>query len=503
MKKFFEMVTKIYQERYLAVLDNLTGGKIPVSFLSLAKFEDAVEIVKNLREQDLNVTSLIVGKVPETFEDSEEFKVFPLEEIYKIQPRPEYIFADDYIASRVALKRSPNSKIITLKNKNLRELGKILEDKYNIFVGELTKFEELYKSLEDEESRKTFRNYFLGNTLNQLGKIEFSLVPSKLTVGFVPQEENIVVNFDAYSRESWKQFTKMNCKVYDFGADENSSAENLVATDIALDGYIHKDFSPVFKKIYNLTRKNLSEIKTHGLPIIIFGAGKFAETVSEKLNSLGVEVAGFAVDEDYFEPNKTFLNLPVYNFAEVSAQPEKYVFVLGTFNDLKRSLAFAEDEKIIRYAWFDDEDLQEFLWNFYSVNYDNILADKPTETSSEFTILDEFVRKNKIPCIDFINLNVTGNEVNIIRGAAEIILRFKPKIAITTHGKWEELPELMQMIKSMRSDYEFEMRQCVISPKDEPEIFEVGVEGGLERRLSAAKLEIDLRNLDEVTLLAH
>ena len=91
----------------------------------------------------------------------------------------------------------------------------------------------------------------------------------------------------------------------------------------------------------------------------------------------------------------------------------------------------------------------------------------------------------------------------MIRGAAEIVLRFKPTIAITTHGKWEELTELVQLIKSIRSDYKFAMRQCVTTLKEAPEKFQIGVEGGLERKLNSLGLEFDIRNLDEVTLLAH
>ena len=76
------------------------------------------------------------------------------------------------------------------------------------------------------------------------------------------------------------------------------------------------------------------KIKSHNLPVIIFGAGIMADYITKDLKNFGVEVSGYAVDEKYFKPNQTYLNCPVYNFAELSAEPNKYVFVLG-FNESK------------------------------------------------------------------------------------------------------------------------------------------------------------------------
>lgn len=354
MKKFFEMLVEMDAENCAAVLNNLQVGKIPATYVSFATFADAVEAVKNFRAQGLNITALISNQVPKEILPL-DFAVFGLRDIAKIQPRPEYIFADDKISSAYATKIFSKSKVITLQNKNLRELG----DKHKIFVGNLMQFEEMYQSLADEESRRTFRGYFLGNVLNQIGAANFTNIPHYLTAGFTPKPENVVVNFEIDKVDGWKKFTKLNCKVYDFevGNQTLPTAENLVAENRGLDGYVHDNF----------------------------------------------------------------------------------------------------------------------------------------------TMLDEYVREKKLPRVDFFNVNVSGNERNILRGAAEIILRFKPTIAITVQDKWLELAELVKILKSFRTDYKFEMRQCVATPKDEPEKFQ----GDTEKILLALNLGLELRNLEKVTLLAH
>ena len=108
------------------------------------------------------------------------------------------------------------------------------------------------------------------------------------------------------------------------------------------------------KKLNDVRPEICEKIKRHNLPVIIFGAGVAAKLVTEKLNAGGVEVSGYAVDEKYYQPNKTYLGCPVYNFAEISATPEKYVFVLGFYDEWcggTRNIEFARNEKINSYGF--------------------------------------------------------------------------------------------------------------------------------------------------------
>lgn len=96
----------------------------------------------------------------------------------------------------------------------------------------------------------------------------------------------------------------------------------------------------------------VEKIKSHNLPVIIFGASKLAEKITQRLNSFGVKISGYAVDKEYYKPNLTYLGLPVYNFNDLYKTPDKYIFLLGVgakADDGKRSTDFLKDRSIKKY----------------------------------------------------------------------------------------------------------------------------------------------------------
>ena len=56
------------------------------------------------------------------------------------------------------------------------------------------------------------------------------------------------------------------------------------------------------------------------------------------------------------------------------------------------------------------------------------------------------------------------------------IARFKPILALSAYHKWDDFWTLMNFVKSIRPDYEFAMRQFVISKEDGAYHFREGTE---------------------------
>ena len=143
------------------------------------------------------------------------------------------------------------------------------------------------------------------------------------------------------------------------------------------------------------------KIKSHNLPVIIYGSAQTAKRITNTLNSFGVEIDGYAVDEKYFKPNQTYLNCPVYNFAELSAEPNKYVFVLGFYDNNRgtRSVEFMNNNKIIHYEFIDrvynDSITAEYIFNN---------TEKFAETF--YCLADEFSKKT---LTEFLKLKITYN----------------------------------------------------------------------------------------------
>lgn len=70
--------------------------------------------------------------------------------------------------------------------------------------------------------------------------------------------------------------------------------------------------------------------------IYIFGAGSLADTVSTKLNSLGIQCAGAFVDKKYYKSNTVINGITVYEWD--SFVPDRDIVVVMAMSDMKRGL---------------------------------------------------------------------------------------------------------------------------------------------------------------------
>lgn len=90
-----------------------------------------------------------------------------------------------------------------------------------------------------------------------------------------------------------------------------------------------KEFLEELEEATHAQEKLVAKVKSHGLPVMIFGAGNYAVEVTKILNKYGLEVAGYAVDEEYYQPNQIYFNRPVYNFTELYRKPKDQVFFVA------------------------------------------------------------------------------------------------------------------------------------------------------------------------------
>jgi FkbM family methyltransferase len=115
--------------------------------------------------------------------------------------------------------------------------------------------------------------------------------------------------------------------------------------------------------------------------------------------------------------------------------------------------------------------VQKGLWSMetelvFSQNTSNMAGSSFVIGTSEnryavpVTSLDCFFKNkedNEIPT--FIKMDIEGAEKEALLGAAEIIRRRKPKLAICAYHKPEDIYELPRTILSIRDDYKFALRQ--------------------------------------------
>ncbi len=71
------------------------------------------------------------------------------------------------------------------------------------------------------------------------------------------------------------------------------------------------------------------------------------------------------------------------------------------------------------------------------------------------TSLDEFVKENGIEHIDFIKMDIEGSELAALKGAANVLRAFRPKLAIALYHKAEDFRTIPEFIYGLDLGYRF------------------------------------------------
>jgi len=79
------------------------------------------------------------------------------------------------------------------------------------------------------------------------------------------------------------------------------------------------------------------------------------------------------------------------------------------------------------------------------------------------TTIDKFVKDNNLTRVDFIKMDVEGHELNVLKGAAETIKTFKPRLAISAYHRGDDLVKLPKFLLELNPNYKFYLRHCSCS----------------------------------------
>ncbi|MHC6204030.1 FkbM family methyltransferase [Breznakiellaceae bacterium SP9] len=78
----------------------------------------------------------------------------------------------------------------------------------------------------------------------------------------------------------------------------------------------------------------------------------------------------------------------------------------------------------------------------------------------ELTSIDSFVASRKIEHIDFIKMDIEGSGKDALLGSKDVIIRDKPKLAISLYHRCDDFYKISDLILSFRSDYKLYMRHA-------------------------------------------
>jgi len=152
----------------------------------------------------------------------------------------EYIVTAELISARSAIKKFPAEKVITLKNGTTEGI-------YETFMTHLLDLQEVYESLIDEDSKKTFCGYWLGKITNRLSEIIYSNAAHYLINGFIPKSGAVAIDCGVFDGGTATVFAEMGYQVYGFEIDrinyEHSrkvaAEKNFVVEHLGLGSYKH------------------------------------------------------------------------------------------------------------------------------------------------------------------------------------------------------------------------------------------------------------------------
>jgi len=151
-------------------------------------------------------------------------------------------------------------------------------------------------------------------------------------------------------------------------------------------------------------------------------------------------------------------------FAAKLGAEKVYAFepVSHTYNILLENIKLnkMEDKVIpIKKALGNENKITEIFYDLNNLRESTILPSLANGDMKKERIvvvkLDDVIKGR----VDFIKIDVEGFEANVLRGAKNIIRKWKPILAFSAYHKKEDIEELPKIVKSIRPDYKIELHE--------------------------------------------
>ena len=123
-------------------------------------------------------------------------------------------------------------------------------------------------------------------------------------------------------------------------------------------------------------------------------------------------------------------------------------------------LGFETQIQVVRKAVSDRTEEAEILYNNDCFTATSMLEErvsKGVRHTIQCQRIDDLVREFDLNRVDFIKMDVEGMEVQSLRGAAETIRKWKPRLAISAYHFHDDIYEIAKLIHSMCPDYQIEV----------------------------------------------
>ncbi len=276
-------------------------------------------------------------------------------------------------------------------------------------------------------------------------------------------------------------------KIVIFGAGLNGGTVNRLLTNagIQVDSILDNDELKWGNTIHGLKVNNPGTVDYENIDAIIITPYAW-----EWIDKIHNQLIGYGVDEttliDYRDYCPYMLEAEQYFDDEIIKLGEEEVFIDGGVLDLGTSMqfekfcikhgvkkcsvhAFEPDHKsfvrcqniLKRHNGADIHLYNAGLWSSNTTlsfdergTGDSRIVDSVSDNSVEVVALDNRVSDK----VTFIKMDIEGAELEALKGAANIIKTYKPKLAICIYHKKEDMTKIPMYIKELVSEYKLYVR---------------------------------------------
>jgi FkbM family methyltransferase len=173
-----------------------------------------------------------------------------------------------------------------------------------------------------------------------------------------------------------------------------------------------------------------------------------------------IDAGGCWGDTALYFANEVGLDGKVYTFE----------FIPRNLDILRKNLDFNSElksqiEVVERPLWHESDVL---LYSKDNGPASQVCLEKFPEADIETHTLtiDDFVIKNRVRQIDYIKMDIEGAEINVLRGATQVIKTFRPKLAISLYHSLIDFVTIPRFLSSLCSGYKFYLGHYTIHSEE-------------------------------------
>jgi len=224
-----------------------------------------------------------------------------------------------------------------------------------------------------------------------------------------------------------------------------------------------KDYNRIYRSmLFNITRinsvyKNLDCISKayYAATLCNKGSGdikdiRFSEEKQYFLEGYLPEVGNIVIDGGAYD------GMTAKAFCDIGCQV--YSFEMDGLN-YQKGLQLAQNEKFVLENMGLGRKKAEMQYREGGVGS---AISKDGDKMARIIDIDTYANEKGLSSIDFIKMDIEGSEMTALQGAAKSIIKYKPKMAICTYHKLQDMWEIPLYVKRLRPDYEFAFRHHII-----------------------------------------